>query len=273
MSVRGSPPVTPEQRPALLDQGPSAATSARLGVKFNLDFSILHRCPAPSPRPPPLSMSPPCIPPPRVTGQLLGQLLGLILLSLVLHPAQAEKPNHQTSLHNMQRLPQSQAVDPELRARLLATINELDGFEDRFDAEVWLVDMQGRLKKQLPDREERLTLLKAVHQHASRAKLPPQLVLAVIDIESRFDHYAISKVGAVGLMQIMPFWLKELNRADGDLFDINTNLAMGTTILRYYLDKEKGNISRALARYNGSLGSNRYPARVLREFRRKWQVD
>ncbi len=195
-----------------------------------------------------------------------------LLLAPALFPVQAEPAAH-ALLNSIQPVTVTPSVDPELRQRLLNTIHELKGFTDVFDAEVWLVDMQGRLQRQVPDREQRLTLLKAIHQHARLAKLPPELVLAVIDIESRFDHYAISRAGAVGLMQIMPFWLKELNRSDDDLFDINTNLAMGTTILRFYLDKERGNISRALARYNGSLGSNRYPSKVLREYRNKWQVN
>ncbi|MDH5485150.1 MAG: lytic transglycosylase domain-containing protein [Gammaproteobacteria bacterium] len=161
-------------------------------------------------------------------------------------------------------------TDPELRKRLIQAIEQADSFDDRFDAEVWLLDMSTRLEKRLPDPEQRLDLLKNIHREASRAKLPAELVLAVIEIESRFDHFAISKSGAQGLMQIMPFWLKEIAHPDDNLMDIKTNLRMGCTILKYYLDMEQGHIRRALARYNGSLGSWKYPDKVMTVLSQKW---
>jgi len=109
-----------------------------------------------------------------------------------------------------------------------------------------------------------------VHSEATRANLPPELVLALIQVESRFDRYAISSAGAQGLMQIMPFWLKEIGHPGDNLFRPSTNLRMGCTILRYYMDKEKGNLTRALARYNGSLGSFRYPNLVFQALRTRW---
>jgi soluble lytic murein transglycosylase-like protein len=130
--------------------------------------------------------------------------------------------------------------------------------------------MSQRLKQKLPDESRRLEWLRFIHREAARAKLPPELVLSVIQIESNFDRFAISEAGARGLMQVMPFWLKELGRADDNLFDVQTNLRFGCTILRYYLDMEKGDTVRALARYNGSLGSNRYPNLVFAALRNKW---
>ena len=109
-----------------------------------------------------------------------------------------------------------------------------------------------------------------MHYEATRADLPPELVLAVIETESNFNRWAISVVGARGLMQIMPFWLKEIGREDDNLFTVSTNLRFGCTILRHYLDREKGNISRALGRYNGSLGKVKYPNKVLDKLRRNW---
>ena len=163
-----------------------------------------------------------------------------------------------------------QAPDPELRALLIQAANETDSFKDRFDAEVWLMDMSSRLQRRMADNQARIELLKNVHYEASRADLPPELVLAVIETESNFNRWAISVVGAQGLMQIMPFWLKEIGRDNDNLFQITTNLRFGCTILRHYLDKEKGNISRALARYNGSLGKVKYPNKVLEKLRRHW---
>ena len=161
-------------------------------------------------------------------------------------------------------------TDPELRARLIEAVNAANSFKDRFDAEVWLLDMSTRLEARLPDSAHRLSLLRSIHREAQRAELPPELVLAVIDIESRFDHFAISRSGAQGLMQIMPFWLNEIGHPDDNLMDINTNLRMGCTILKYYLDKEKGHLRRALARYNGSLGSWKYPDKVLKVLSEHW---
>lgn len=160
--------------------------------------------------------------------------------------------------------------DPELRRTLLAAVSEADSFTDRFEAEVWLVDMSSRLARQLPDAEERLDILRQVHREARRADLAPELVLAVIDIESNFDRFAISWAGARGLMQVMPFWLDEIGRPDDNLFHISTNLRMGCTILRYYLDREKGDLVKALARYNGSTGRRVYSDKVLRRLQRKW---
>ena len=160
--------------------------------------------------------------------------------------------------------------DDELRHILIQAIDSSDSFADRFDAEVWLTDMSRRLDRKVPDPQERLLILKTAHYEATRAELPPELVLAVIDVESNFDRFAISYAGARGLMQVMPFWLDEIGRPDDDLFDIRTNLRMGCTILRHYLDRERGNRTRALARYNGSVGKTWYPQRVFKALGKRW---
>jgi len=166
--------------------------------------------------------------------------------------------------------PAQASSDPELR-RLLKDAMEADyGFEDRYDAQVWLLDMSNRLKPFVTDPKIRLKLLRQVHYEARRVDIEPELVLAVIEVESRFDEYAISVSGARGLMQVMPFWLEEIGISDRNLFKIRTNLRMGCTILRYYLDMEPGNLGRALARYNGSLGQTDYPNKVVTALRTNW---
>ena len=150
-------------------------------------------------------------------------------------------------------------------------LSEDDGFEDRFDAEVWLVDMQQRLTPLLPDAQERLTLLTQVHQQATRLDLSPELVLSIIEVESGFDRYAVSRAGAQGLMQVMPFWKEEIGRPDDNLIHPDTNLRYGCHILRYYLDREAQHLSRALAAYNGSSGSNRYPDKVRAAWHARWR--
>ncbi len=182
-------------------------------------------------------------------------LLVPLLVSLVAPPAQAGM--------------QEPATD-ELRQLLQDAISSTDSFEDRFDGEVWLMDMSARLEKRIPDHDERIRLLKLIHYEASRVDLPPELVLAVIQVESYFDRWAISVAGAQGLMQVMPFWLKEIGRPDDNLFHIETNLRMGCTILKYYVDMERGDLTRALARYNGSLGKFKYPNKVFEALRTRW---
>src|SRR5690606_2296301 len=155
-------------------------------------------------------------------------------------------------------------ADPRLRELLLETIADAESFVDRFDAEVWLTDMSRRLARQVPDPEERLAILKTVHTHATLVGLEPELVLAVIDVESNFDRFAISSASALGLMQVMPFWVAELGYSDkNQLFDIDFNVLLGCRILKYYLDMESGDYIRGLARYNGSVGKRWYSDRVL----------
>ncbi|MEH6564762.1 MAG: lytic transglycosylase domain-containing protein [Halopseudomonas sp.] len=167
----------------------------------------------------------------------------------------------------------AEQVDPELKAALMRTIAQADSFQDRFDAEVWLLDMSTRLAPFIKDENERLTLLRLVHQQARQAKLKPDLVIAVMHAESLFDRYALSSVGAQGVMQVMPFWKAELGRPEDNLIDLATNLRYGCAILKFYLDKEQGDLRRALARYNGSLGSSRYPDKVLDYWYTYWYVN
>lgn len=167
-------------------------------------------------------------------------------------------------------LPRDEQERAEMRVFLKDAITKSDSFVDRFDAEVWLLDMSTRMAKYIPDPEERLELLRTIHREAKRAQLKPDLVLALIQVESRFDRFAVSRVGAQGLMQVMPFWKKELGHPEDNLTENNTNLRYGCQILRYYMQKESGNWRTALARYNGSYGKDWYPARVMDVWRERW---
>ncbi len=164
----------------------------------------------------------------------------------------------------------TQERDDALREKLRTAIGSADSFDDRFDAEVWLTDMSARLARKVPDPDERLEILTTAHREAKRAGLPPEMVLAVIDVESGFQRYAVSRANAQGLMQIMRFWLDELGMPGHALFDIRQNIRMGCTILRHYYDMENGNWTRALGRYNGSLGSGTYPNLVFERLQRRW---
>lgn len=136
----------------------------------------------------------------------------------------------------------------------------------------WLTDMSARLSKRVPDYRTRLDLIKTARYEAQRAGLDPQLVLALIQVESGFRKYVVSSAGARGYMQVMPFWSKLIG--DGDpshLFDMRSNVRYGCLILRHYLDIEKGDMFRALGRYNGSLGKPEYPNLVFGALKANWQ--
>ncbi len=131
------------------------------------------------------------------------------------------------------------------------------------DGYKWLLAMSDRLAKRVPDTQYRVELLKTVHYEATRAGLDPQLVLGIIHVESGFKKYAVSKAGARGLMQVMPFWVGLIGAKDHNLFHLRMNIRYGCVIMRHYLDIEKGDLYRALGRYNGSLGRPEYPNLVL----------
>lgn len=163
-------------------------------------------------------------------------------------------------------------IDPGMRHQLMDAVQQSTSFSNRYAAEVWLLDMSTRLAPMLADTGRRMALLRGVHAEATKAGLSPQIVLALIQVESRFQRFAISSAGARGLMQIMPFWVKEIGQPDDNLFDIQTNLRYGCTILAYYLKKEHSNMMRALARYNGSLGQYWYPMRVQAALSSRWKT-
>lgn len=164
-------------------------------------------------------------------------------------------------------------LNPDLLLALQTALEQEDSFEDPYLGQVWLTKMSGPLARWFKTPEERFDLLSRIHREARIAGLDPGLVLAIIQVESNFDQYAISSAGARGMMQIMPFWTREIGREDDNLFDLDTNLRYGCTILAHYLEVENGSLIRALARYNGSRGQTWYPERVLRSWHNNWRFE
>lgn len=143
-----------------------------------------------------------------------------------------------------------------------------DSAEHRID---WLAAMSARLQRKVPDFTQRYALIKLIRYEAQRAGLDPQLVFSLIDVESGFQPEAVSPVGAIGLMQIMPFWTKVLSTGMPEqLYEPRINIRYGCLILRHYLDMERGDMFRALGRYNGSLGKNTYPDKIMERYHGKW---
>ena len=192
--------------------------------------------------------------PPRYRALVVGLLL---LIGLIPSPASAAKS--------------AQQLDTQLLDRLADAMAKQAPESDLFDAQVWLVATDTRLQRYVKDADSRVRILRSVYTQATDKDIEPDLVLAVMHVESFFDPYAISRVGAQGLMQVMPFWRKELGRDQDNLTHIETNIRYGTTILAYYIERSEGDLVDALARYNGSRGRLKYPELVVDRWRRFWQ--
>lgn len=170
---------------------------------------------------------------------------------------------------------QYEPLAASVRLALTAAVADKRPPEPRFDSIAqkidWLTEMSLRLYRRMPDALKRQEFLLSVYYESQRAGLDPELVLGLIQVESGFRRYAVSKAGAIGYMQVMPFWTRLLGGGQAaELFDMRTNLRYGCVILRHYLDIEKGNLYRALGRYNGSLGQPQYPNAVHASWK-KWQ--
>jgi soluble lytic murein transglycosylase-like protein len=190
-------------------------------------------------------------------GVLLAILLGLLLPLAATAGAQRYEPL-------------SASVQAALSRSVSDRAPPTSSFQDSLEAIDWLSEMSRRLEKRIADREMRLDILRSVHYEATRAGLDPQLVLGLIQVESNFKKYAVSSAGARGFMQVMPFWIKLVGGPEDNLFHLRTNLRYGCTILRHYLDIERGDLYRALGRYNGSLGQPQYPNMVRAAWTNQW---
>jgi soluble lytic murein transglycosylase-like protein len=170
-----------------------------------------------------------------------------------------------------------QPLSASVRAALNRSVSDQAtpflAFDTESEARQWLTAMSKRLASRIPERVAREEFLVTVHYEAKRAGLDPQLVLGLIQVESNFRKHAVSRAGARGYMQVMPFWMDLIGRKDDNLFHLRTNLRYGCVILRHYLNVEKGDLYRALGRYNGSLGKPEYPTQVVRAWQRDWRYS
>jgi soluble lytic murein transglycosylase-like protein len=166
--------------------------------------------------------------------------------------------------------PLAASVQASLHAAIADRASPEPHFSSIEDKVNWMTEMSGRLTRRIPDRDARLDFLKTVHYEAKRAGLDPQMVLALIQVESGFKKYSVSSAGARGYMQVMPFWVRLIGSKDQNLFHMRVNLRFGCTILRHYHDIENGDLYRALGRYNGSLGKPEYPNMVRGAWEKRW---
>ena len=168
---------------------------------------------------------------------------------------------------------QYEVLSASVRASLARAVNERGTVDTGdLDTRAWVRAMTPRVAARFRDEGEAREFLALVRYEAMRAGLDPHLVVAVIDVESKFHKYAVSRSGARGLMQVMPFWIEQIGEPGTNLFHERVNLRYGCTILRHYLDRENGNMANALARYNGSLGRSDYPNRVFAALRGHWAL-
>jgi len=166
-----------------------------------------------------------------------------------------------------------EVLSASVRATLQSAVKDRSTVDwNDLDLRAWVRVMTPRVRPYFKDEDSARNFLALLSYEAKRSGLDPHMLLAVIDIESKFRKYAVSKAGARGYMQVMPFWTKELGEPNQGLFAERTNLRYGCVILRHYLDRENGNMGNALARYNGSLGRDEYPSRVFAAFRSRWAL-
>ncbi len=166
--------------------------------------------------------------------------------------------------------PLSASVKSQLSKAVSDTAVKNAAFATTPAVQAWLAEMSRRLERRIPDGDYRQDFLNTVHYESIRAGLDPEMVLGLIEVESGFRKYAVSSATAQGYMQIMPFWTKSIGTPDHNLFHLRTNLRYGVTILRHYIDIERGDLFRALGRYNGSLGKPEYPNAVYGAWRKKF---
>ena len=164
----------------------------------------------------------------------------------------------------------SERARASLQKSMADTASTKTAFQNPAEEKAWLAEMSKRLAKRMPDESERLEFLTTLHWEASRAGVDPQLMLGLIQVESGFRKYAVSRVGARGYTQVMPFWVRTIGTRDHNLFQLRTNLRYGALILRHYIDIERGDLYRALGRYNGSLGRPEDPTLVVGAWKRHW---
>jgi len=203
-----------------------------------------------------------------LAGILIVGFAGTLPLWLAGTPEQKQRMAQSTT--TMQMIEQSVGnleLRPEEKERLRQDLQPQQEIQPSFEETVWMQDMRQLIGRQVPDDHEAESIARWVYIYSQRFDLSPELVLAVIAVESQFDHFAVSNVGAHGLMQVMPFWKKELGSKSDNLFEIETNIRYGCAILRLYKDRYRS-LERALAAYNGSLGSRRYPKKIFAVMKR-----
>ena len=172
------------------------------------------------------------------------------------------------------------APQPKMGAGSLdATLRRLEGrvdaLEERAGAfDVFLVEeiepLVRSLTRMRDDRAQAQRIALALLREGHRASVSPRLLLAVMAVENPWlEPAASSPVGALGLMQVMPFHAGGWGCVGDDLTDPDTNICHGARILADALERSDGDVDRALLRYNGCVhGTNTpdchlYPSKVL----------
>lgn len=181
-----------------------------------------------------------------------------------------------SAAHSFAGAQEEEILAPSVAAQMRGAVADLAApkliFPTKAEGDYWLAEMSRRMEKRIPDEYTRINFLTSVQYEAARAGLDPALVLGLIQVESAFHKYAISSVSARGYMQVMPFWVKYIGTSEHNLFHLRTNLRFGCTILRHYLNLEKGSLYLALGRYNGSRGKPDYPNAVFAAWK-NWMID
>ena len=181
---------------------------------------------------------------------LLSLLLGIGLLGLVVGFLDSSRGYERALTH----IGYLQTRLGDLQGRLLSLAEESIRNEEKY-ARVDFLEYQNTVfQKKFPDF---VRIVRIAYNRSREFGFHPNLILAVMQVESAFNPLALSAAGAYGLMQIhYAVWKDELKIDKNRIFDIDYNIELGLRILKQYYDLSDGNLDRALFLYNNGYKYN-----------------
>lgn len=193
----------------------------------------------------------------RLSGWGLAVLVGVVALGAVRGPdgdAMAAGPADVV----VDAAPEPQTEIERLLVRARSADDALRQVEGMYDAEV--APIQAVLRSYRDDEGLTREIAVALVREAHRAGLEPRVLLSVLLVENpMLDPRARSFVGAVGLMQVMPLHKGNWRACRPDLEAIDSNICHGAQIFASYLRQSRGDVDRALLRYNGCVRGTNTP--------------
>lgn len=108
------------------------------------------------------------------------------------------------------------------------------------------------VKKNTITEKTATNIYKSIIENSEKHDVEPELVAAIIKVESDFKHSTVSKAGARGLMQLMPNTAKLMKV---NPYDMNSNIMGGTKYIAWCLEQHNNNLKLALASYNAGIGN------------------
>lgn len=189
-----------------------------------------------------------------IIGTIVTVLLGFSIMGNVRYYTEI-KPAKDAEIFNLSAIVKSLQ---KTAADYLTELTDLRAMKSEFDslARNNVADMTDYIKARYSKVPQELAELIAnvTNEKCKEHDVPFATIVGVMEVESQFNPFAVSNVGALGLLQVMPkIWSEPLGlKKPSDLHDITTGIDSGIRVYKHYLDQENGNIKRALNLYNGS---------------------